>query len=78
MKERFVVWLVYPNWAGFKRNPYGSSVGREVPVAPIAVNEGERGTNRKPIAASLCAKINELKTAMKKRTTTDFAIIISP
>ena len=70
MKERFVVWLVYPNWAGLNRKPYGSSVGIEVPVVPIAFNEGESGTNRNGIAASPCAIVTEFKIILKTITDT--------
>ena len=68
MNERLFVWLVYPNWAGFQRNPNGSSVGNAVPVAPIALSDGEGFNTRNGTAASPCAKF-DAENKLKKRMT---------
>ena len=57
MYERLFVWLVYPNCAGFQRNPNGSSVGSAVPVAPIALRDVDGLINKNGTAASPCAKL---------------------
>jgi len=57
MKDRLFVWLVYPNCAGFHKNPKGSSVGSAVPVEPIALSDGDGFSNKNGTAASPCAKL---------------------
>jgi hypothetical protein len=67
---------VYPNCAGFHKNPNGSSVGKAVPVAPIALREGEGFSNKNGTAASPCAKpVTENKLNTKRMVRRDVAFI---
>jgi hypothetical protein len=71
---------VYPNCAGFHKNPNGSSVGNAVPVDPIALRDGDGFSNKNGTAASPCAKLvteNKFKKAKQMRNDEVFIRIIS-